>query len=332
MNSKRTTPASTVVNGSLLASLWLLAIAAFAQPLTAGEWTGKGGSGPKTLFSWNGCCKDHDAADAYASEDEESEYAGEGEFAGAATEEPEEEDPIATDRPDFTETSTTVGLGRVQLEMGYRYIEDRSGGTRTRTHSYPEALLRIGMLHEWFELRLGQNFGDETLFAAAASTGNSGAEDLYVGCKIALTEQCGWLPEMALTPQMTLPTGDPSFTADEVMPGLNWLYGWDVTECWSFAGSTQGNRERDDSGHYYTVFAQSLTNGFSITDRLGAYAEWFAFFPHSASDSSAKPEHYFDGGFTFLVTNDLQLDIEAGVGLTEAADDYFVATGLGIRF
>jgi hypothetical protein len=138
--------------------------------------------------------------------------------------------------------------------------------------------------------------------------------------------------EMALMPQMNIPTGHDDFSADQVLPGLNWLYGWDITDHISAGGSTQGNRVVDDTGHAYTEYAQSFTIGYGLTDRLGAYTEWFAFFPHSAINPDVKPQHYFDGGFTYLLTNDLQLDIRGGIGLNDAADDYFVGSGLSVRF
>ncbi|MBY0513076.1 MAG: transporter, partial [Gemmataceae bacterium] len=56
------------------------------------------------------------------------------------------EEPLASDRPDFTEASSTVGKGRVQLEGGYTFTRDHSGEVATTSHSYPEALLRIGMI------------------------------------------------------------------------------------------------------------------------------------------------------------------------------------------
>ena len=37
------------------------------------------------------------------------------------------DEPLVTDRPDFTESSTTVGQGVVQLEMGYTFTGDSSG-------------------------------------------------------------------------------------------------------------------------------------------------------------------------------------------------------------
>ena len=86
----------------------------------------------------------------------------------------------------------------------------------------------------------------------------------------------------------------------------------------------------DNSQSAYTEWAQSWTLAYSISNRVGAYTEWFALFPHSGD--AVKPEHYFNGGFTYLLNNDVQWDIRAGVGLNGAADDYFLGTGLSLRF
>jgi hypothetical protein len=43
-------------------------------------------------------------------------------------------------------------------------------------------------------------------------------------------------------------------------------------------------------------------------------------------------EHYFNGGFSLRLTNDIQWDFRAGVGLNDAADDFFTGTGLSVRF
>lgn len=240
---------------------------------------------------------------------------------------PDANTPLVTDRPDFTEASSTVGLGVAQLEVGYTYTFDGDGMTSTKSHSYPEPLLRMGMLAEWLELRVGWNYAGED----DGVLENHGSEDLYLGFKIGLTPQDGILPEMALIPQMNVPTGDDAFTAGEVLPGLNWIYAWDVNDFISTSGSTQFNRAIDDgSDEAYSEWAQSWTIGYSLADTLGAYTEWFALIPHSAD--TARNQHYFNGGFTVLINNDVQWDIRAGVGINDAADDYFVGTGLALRF
>ena len=249
-------------------------------------------------------------------------------FAGGP---PGRDEPLVTDRPDFTEASVTVGRGVAQLEFGHTYTHDDEDGVRVSSHSFPETLLRVGFFAEWLEARVGWNYADETVRSGGVSTSANGAEDLYLGLKIALTPQEGCLPEMALMPQMTVPSGGGDFTADEVLPGVNWLYGWDLTDSLATGGSTQVNRAIDDgTDDAYLELAQSWTVGYSFNEWLGGYAEWFAFFPHSAD--TVLPEHYFNGGFTFLITNNLQFDVRAGLGLNEAADDFFVGAGGAVRY
>jgi hypothetical protein len=257
----------------------------------------------------------------------------------------DEEVPFATDRPDFTEASSTVGRGRVQLEFGYTFIQDDEDGARVRAQSFPETLLRVGVLADWLEFRMAWNYGIERTTEGGVSTTISEPEDLYLGVKLWLTEQDGIFPEMALVPQMTVPSApvltEPfaplfqptrAFGTGEVMPGVNWLYGWDIGEIGYIAGSTQGNRALDDAGVFYTEFAQSVTVGYVWTERLTQYTEWFAFFPHGAVDPGTQPEHYLNGGFTYLVADNFQVDVRAGYGLNRAADDFFAGTGAAFRY
>jgi hypothetical protein len=241
-----------------------------------------------------------------------------------------EDEPLVADRPDFTEASSCVGLRRVQVETGYTYIRDNNNGILQSAHSFPETLLRIGIFAEWFEARVGWNYGINLTRENIVSNIFEGGEDLYLGAKIALTEQDGWRPEMAILPQMNVPTGHADFTSGEVEPGVNWLYGWDINEWLSMAGSTQVNRALDDADVWFAEFAQSWVFGYKLTEKLGAYTEWFAFFP--AGSVVALPQHFFNGGFTYLAHKNVQYDIRAGVGLNDAADDFFAGAGAVLRF
>lgn len=248
-----------------------------------------------------------------------------------ATGGPDLEAPLVTDRPDFTEASVTVGQGVAQIEVGYTFTSDDNGFESVSSHSFGEALLRYGILEDWLEFRIAVFPVQELTVFQGTSNSTAGHEDLYTGLKIALTPQAGFLPEMALIPQMNLPTGSRSFTTDKVEPGLNWIYSWEINDFISTAGSTQANRRIDvPSGAPYLELAQSWTVAYSLSDQWGAYTEWFALIPSGAVN--VNTQHYFNGGFTWLINNDLQLDVRAGVGLNRAADNYFVGTGLSIRF
>lgn len=246
--------------------------------------------------------------------------------------EPKKPDPIATDRPDFTEASSTVGIGRVQLEGGYTYYGDRGGDARTASHSYPEALLRVGMLADWFEFRIAQNINSIRGTEPSNTFSAGGADDTYLGVKLFIAEQKGVLPETSLVIQTQVPTGHPDLTSGAALPGFNLLYGWEVAKKLTVAGSSQANRAIDDDSHGYLEMAQSLTVGYSYTEKLGSYTEWFAFFPAGATAPGVTAQHYMNGGFTYKVTPNFQLDIRAGLGLSRSANDFFAGTGFGIRY
>ncbi len=239
---------------------------------------------------------------------------------------PDLDAPLVTDRPDFTEAASTVGRGVAQLEFGYTHTRDDSAAGETESHSVGEPLLRYGIIADWLELRVATNYTTQRMGGVTTD----GMEDLYLGFKIGLTPQCGLLPEMALIPQMTVPTGSTDLRANDVLPGANLNYAWEISDRLATGGSTQFNRTVDDvTGTNYIEWAQSWTFAASITEQVGAFTEWYAFIPDSAD--TAATEHYLNGGFTFLFSDDVQWDIRIGKGLNGPADDYFVGTGFSVR-
>jgi hypothetical protein len=130
----------------------------------------------------------------------------------------EEDAPIVTDRPHFSEASSLVGLGVWQIETGYTYYGNDDDVERTGTSSLPEALLRVGLFVNWFELRIGTNFLSERTRTNGHRESNGGFDDLYLGAKLGLFEQKGWLPEVALFPQTRIPVGQKDFTMTHGYP------------------------------------------------------------------------------------------------------------------
>ncbi len=237
--------------------------------------------------------------------------------------------PLIADRPDFTESATTVGQGVFQIEFGYTFGLD-GDGTKVHSHSLGEPLLRAGLLADRLEVRVAASpMWRRTDPDGGAPTGDLWVEDLYLGIKLALTEQSGILPAIAILPQTTLPTGGTEFSIDRALPGVNLVYGWDITEIMSLAAGTQVNRAAGDSGDTHPEWAQSVSGVFGLGARHGLYAEWFAFF--HAEPAATWAEHYFNSGVTWLATNDLQWDVRAGFGLNDAAEDIFFGTGVSVR-
>src|SRR6266446_1845057 len=238
------------------------------------------------------------------------------------------EDRVDPDRPHFPEASTTVGKGRVVLESGYTFTEKRSSFS---SQTYPEALLRVGMFAEWFEFRVGQNFLRQEQTVAGTTTRESGAQDLYLGVKLALIEQDGYVPQIALIPQMTVPTGSKGVTAGRVLPGVNVDFGWEIVKDLfdvELLIATNSVADGDRSSH--VEVATGLTAAVALTRKLQAFVEWDAFY--SAGATNAGTRHYAVGGFVYFITKNLEVDIRAGVGLNRQANDVIAGTGFAVRY
>ena len=125
-------------------------------------------------------------------------------------EDAEKEEPLESDRPDFTESSTTVGNKILQIESGYTYTHAVAGVPAVDEHDLPELLVRYG-----------------------------------------------------------------------------------------------------------------------IAERLHCFNEFYAWFRRDSLDN--RTQFYYNGGLTFLVTKNFQVDWRAGRGLNDASDRFFTGCGLTIR-
>src|SRR5690349_18268349 len=212
------------------------------------------------------------------------------------------DEPLETDRPDFTESPKTVGAGVIQLETGYTFTADASGGVRTTDHSFPEMLLRIGLWEDWLEFRTEWNYEIQKTRAGGFSDTESGADDMTFGFKIALTEQQGCLPETGIILDLSVPTGADAFTSGKVQPGVNYCYSWQFCKDWYLSGSTALNGAVDDvTNDPYMEFTDSLSLGHKWTEKWSSFTEWYVLSPINADTN--KPQNYFNGGFTYLFNN-----------------------------
>ena len=235
---------------------------------------------------------------------------------------------IDPDRPHLPEAATTVGLGRAVLESGYTF--SRKAGEQL-SHSYPEALIRVGAFADWFELRVGQNLVSEQRTMGGLTQSSTGFQDLYLGAKIALTQQNGIIPTAALIPQMTVPTGSSDQTAHRVLAGLNADFSWDIVkDRFGIELLVANNQIRDELGGIQYQVATGLTGVFQASKQLELFAEWDAFYV-SGGLASTTPQHYAVGGLVYFITPNLAVDARAGVGLNHRSNDVLAGVGFAIR-
>lgn len=234
----------------------------------------------------------------------------------------EENDELITDRPDQTESAVTVGAGRLQIETGFLYQYDNNNGLIREDLVYNSSLLRLGLLNN-MELRLGFELGESRLKNANNEHGitDNFWAPVTLGLKTEITEQKGLLPEMAILTTFILnDLGDESFSgmytgfdfrlAAAHQVSDNFGLGYNLGAEWS-------------GGAPAPMYFYSVAAGLSLTPSLAYFIE-----PYGYISPAGTPEHMLDTGVTWLILDNLQFDLGGGIGLSEAAPDYFISTGL----
>lgn len=233
--------------------------------------------------------------------------------------------PLVTDRPDATESSSTVPAKTLQIETGVIFENTQDAQYNINNWALGTTLLRYGVWDR-FELRLGsyyQHTTGEYKETKIDSTEN-GWGPILAGFKVYIIKEKGIRPEISILADITLrhigsltyrptysyPTAKLSAShtlSPKVSLGYNAGFGY--------------NGENADG-----FFIYSVVLGYSITPWLGFYGEAFGTF-----DNGNLPNHRIDGGFTFLARNNLQFDISAGTGFDKDIDMYFISSGLSWR-
>ncbi len=215
--------------------------------------------------------------------------------------------PIETDRPDFTESPSTLPVGRWQVESGFTLLRDRS----LRSWSLPELLLRTG-IGERLELRFG---APDYLLSPSAPEGFS---DVSLGLKHALPGRGE--TDLALLLHTSLPTG--KLGESRAVPELFLISSSPLRDGYELSGQI-GARFGERLGGMAT-----LSLGIPLRDeRWGAFAELAAEF-----EEDAPPSPLFHTGLTFSPQLDVQFDLHLGFGLNRHAPEFFVGGGYAHRF
>lgn len=240
---------------------------------------------------------------------------------------------MATDRPDTTESPTTVDAGHVQLEMSFvAYGRDRHNperdGVDVEAWDVAPLNVRIGITHDT-ELQVmldGYLRAEARLPAAGQRERVSGFGDLTLRLKRNLLGNDGGDTAWALMPFVKIPTNSGGVGNDSVEGGVILPVNFTLAGT-GLAAMAEVDVVRNAADDGYTLaLVGTLAYGFDLTDRLGAFVELASF--------SGEGRHAlaFDCGLTFAVHADLQLDCGVNLGLTRAAPDLVAFLGVSRRF
>lgn len=162
-------------------------------------------------------------------------------IAGAQSKEKPSE-PIATDRPDFTESALVVPRNWIQLETGFTYQWTKQAFTL----GAPEALFRISASDK-SEIRIGV---PDFNWQRGGGVTARGWGDTYLGMKI----QLGPLKngdDLAIIPAVTVPSRDTNFSSGSYDPEVKLCWGRDLGHSWGVSAMAYGLYTTDAQGRLF---------------------------------------------------------------------------------
>lgn len=230
---------------------------------------------------------------------------------------------IITDRPDQTESPFLVPKNFFQIETGFSYSESNEHDFTEKEIVYNSTLLRYGLLDN-LELRLGLGFSElESLSGSGIETKISGTSPLYTGFKIGVVEEKGLLPQIGFLGGLSLPfAASEEFKPEGTGGDFRFAFSHTLSEKFGFSYNlgVSWNGENPFVNYIY-----SAALGYAFTEKLSGFVELYGDFPEEETGNILA-----DAGFTYLISNQLQIDLSGGNGLN-TNQDFFVGAGLSLR-
>lgn len=232
---------------------------------------------------------------------------------------------MSTDRPDETESPFTVDAGHAQLEMDFAsFGRDREGGVRTTTIGAGAFNVRLGVLNE---VEAGIFVSPYVRTEERPGATLAGFGDVTLRTKVNFWGNDGGKTAGGIIFDVTLPTarrglGSAWASGDAILPlAVMLAEGWDL-------GAMTGVEvhHRDSGTGCVATWINTVTLGHELTKAFSCYVELTSAAgegPHAAT---------FDAGLAWQCSANTQLDVGVNLGLSRAADDVVVFTGLSRRF
>jgi Putative MetA-pathway of phenol degradation len=225
--------------------------------------------------------------------------------------------PIQLDRPDQTECPFIVPKGYLQAENGLTFENINSENT---TLAYPTILWKLGLSRN-FEFRLITELVSQSSYGET----KKGLIPITVGFKAKIAEEEGMLPSTSFIAHLTIPkAATNNLKTDNYAPSFRFTMQNTLSKkvSLSYNLGAKWNGEVTEATFIYT-----LAVGYSITNKWGSYIETYGFLPQKG-----PPDNRLDGGLTYLINNNMMIDISGGIGISENSPKNYFSLGFSYRF
>ena len=225
---------------------------------------------------------------------------------------------IRTGRPGMAIGAYTVGKNVFQLQTGIAYNHIENGPVETRSY-INNSVIRLGIL-EKFELSGLINLKSDNISDGAEEQHLRGISDLHFGGRLNILERKGAIPAVGIQGRIILNAQGKDFERNRTGSAFILTTGNKITD-WLSIGTNWGIRWSGKDEGPDSFYA--INGSVGLTEKLGGFAEVYGRLDQFSMN--------YDAGFSFLVTNDLQLDISAGWQGDSRVSDWFIDMGLSWR-
>lgn len=236
---------------------------------------------------------------------------------------------LSTDRPDKTESPYTVDAGHFQYEGDLvLYNDDLNNNDRNSSFIFSNMNIKLGLTNNTDIQFVIPTYTLNTIVNNKTSNQGAFGGDLVTRLKINLFGNDEGSIASAIMPYVKIPLNknisNNSFEGGFTVPfsielpleiGLGFMVQYDYIK-------------NESDNNYHSEFVTSFALGKDINDKLGAYVEIFS---QSSNEKGAEWVSTLDGGITYSINEDIQLDCGINWGLTEASDKFNPFLGLSFR-
>ena len=238
------------------------------------------------------------------------------------------------DRPTKSNSPITVDAGHWQIETDlFNYQHSNAGGVTTRVYTTLDPVAKLGITNNLdFEVAFG-GFNYEQVFAPGQSSSAQqfrGSGDTVLRAKVNLFGNEGGAA-LALIPYVKVPTAAQGLGNGHTDGGL--IAPFSVTVPYGFVVLVEPEVDVitnfSNAGHHFN-YAQLLNVSHAIgSTPLTAYAEIYS---SLGTDKNIPPVYTFDTAVSWMVKDNLQLDVGANIGLNKASPNLQLYTGIAARW
>jgi hypothetical protein len=228
---------------------------------------------------------------------------------------------ISSDRPGQAYSATTVGDRVFQFQLGGGYSTPEDASINTNELATP-LTLRYGIT-ERLELSLDWTFQYFEYVTPLETYSAAGMNSPALSARLnIIDEQNGIVPVLTVQAGAVMPIDFFEFGSEELLPFGRLIAGYSITDKigMNLNYGLQADSEINDLIHIYVA-----NFSYNFTDTFGGIVEFYG-------DVSGRHVARFDYGLYLLVSDNLQLDLNAGGHtLNESTSPFFINGGVSWR-